>query len=42
MTRHRSPRFRLENHTITQKVEEVPEGDSMVEEILFLKEEEEA
>jgi hypothetical protein len=42
MIRHRSPGLRLENHTVTQKEEEVPEGDNMLEGILFLKEEEEA
>ena len=41
MIRHRSPGLRLENHTITQKEEEVPEGDNMLEGILFLEEEEE-
>jgi hypothetical protein len=33
--------MRLRNHTITQKEEEVPEGDQVVEEVL-LEEEEEA
>jgi hypothetical protein len=42
MTRHRSRRLILENHTVTQKEEEVPKGENMVEEMLFLKEEEEA
>jgi hypothetical protein len=42
MTRHISPSLRLENHIVIQKEEEVPEGDSMVEVIIFLKEEEEA
>jgi hypothetical protein len=42
MIRHRSPRLRLENHTIIQKEEEVPEGDNMLEGIIFLEEEEEA
>jgi hypothetical protein len=42
MIRHRSPRLRLKNHTVTHKEEEVPEGDNMVEEIIFLEEEEEA
>jgi hypothetical protein len=42
MIRHKSPRLRLKNHIVTQKEEEVPEGDNMVEEILFLEEEEEA
>jgi hypothetical protein len=27
MIRHKSPRLRLENHIVTQKEEEVPEGD---------------
>jgi hypothetical protein len=42
MIRHKSPGLRLENHTITQKEEEVLEGDNMLEGILFLEEEEEA
>jgi hypothetical protein len=33
---------RLKNHIVTQKEEEVPEGDRVVEEIIFLEEEEEA
>ena len=41
MIRHRSPRLKLKNHIVTQKEEEVPEGDNMVEGILFLEEEEE-
>jgi hypothetical protein len=41
MIRHRSPRLRLENRIVTQKEEEVPEGDSMVVEMIFLEEEEE-
>jgi hypothetical protein len=41
MTRHRSPRLRMKNHIITRKEEEVPEGDRVVEENLFLEEEEE-
>jgi hypothetical protein len=42
MIRHRSPRLRMKNHIITQKEEEVTKGDSMVEETIFLEEEEEA
>jgi hypothetical protein len=42
MIRHKSPRVRLKNHIVTQKEEEVPEGDRVVEEIIFLEEEEEA
>jgi hypothetical protein len=42
MIRHRSPKLRMKNHIVTQKEEEVSEGDSMVEETLFLDEEEEA
>jgi hypothetical protein len=41
MTRHRSPRVRLKDHIVTQKEEEFPKGDNLVEEILFLEEEEE-
>ena len=41
MIRHKSPRLRLKNHMVTRKEEEVLEGDSMVEETLFLEEEEE-
>jgi hypothetical protein len=41
VTRHIKPKMRLRNHTVTQKEEEVPEGDKMVEEVL-LEEEEEA
>jgi hypothetical protein len=41
MIRHRSPRVRLKDHIVTQKEEEFPEGDNLVEEIIFLKEEEE-
>jgi hypothetical protein len=29
MIRHRSPGLRLENRTVTQKEEEVPEGDNI-------------
>jgi hypothetical protein len=32
----------MKNHIVTQKEEEVLEGDSMVEETLFLDEEEDA
>jgi hypothetical protein len=42
MTRYKNLGLRLENHKIAQKEEEVPEGDNMVEEMIFLKEEEEA
>ena len=42
MIRHRSPRLRMKNHTVTQKEEEVPKGDNMVEGMCFLEEEEEA
>jgi hypothetical protein len=42
MIRHKSPGLRLEKYTITQKEEEVLEGDNMLEGILFLEEEEEA
>jgi hypothetical protein len=35
MTRNIRPRLRLENHKVTQKEEEVPEGDSMVEGMTF-------
>jgi hypothetical protein len=41
MIRHKIPRLRLKTHTITQKQEEVPEGDNMVVKIIFLEEEEE-
>jgi hypothetical protein len=34
--------LKLESITARQKEEEVPEGDTMVEETLFLEEEEEA
>jgi hypothetical protein len=40
MKRHIKPRMRLRNHTVTQKVEEVSEGDKVVEEILLEEEEE--
>jgi hypothetical protein len=33
---------RLKNHIVTEKEEEVPKGDRVVEEIIFLEEEEEA
>jgi hypothetical protein len=42
MLRHRSPKVRLKNHIITQKEDEVPKGDNIVVETIFLKEEEEA
>jgi hypothetical protein len=35
MIRHRNPKARLRNHTVTQKEEEVPEEDKMVEEVLL-------
>jgi hypothetical protein len=41
MTRHRSPKVRLRNHIVTLKEEEVPEGDRLVVETLFLEEDEE-
>ena len=40
MTRKRSPILRLENHIVTQKEEEVREGDKEVKEILLEEEEE--
>jgi hypothetical protein len=42
MTRLRSPKLRLESFIVIQREEEVPKGDSMVEGIIFLEEEEEA
>jgi hypothetical protein len=36
-----SPKLRLESITVRQREEEVPEVDTMVEETLFLEEEEE-
>ena len=42
MIRHKSPRVRMIKPTVTQKEEEVPEGDNLVEEIIFPEEEEEA
>jgi hypothetical protein len=41
MTRHISRRLRLESFTAIYKEEEVLKGDNMVEEMFFLKEEEE-
>jgi hypothetical protein len=41
MIRHRSPRVRMRKPTVTQKEEEAPEGDNLVEEIIFPEEEEE-
>jgi hypothetical protein len=41
MTRHKIPRLILENHIVTQKEEEVPEGDNMVEGMIFCEKEEE-
>jgi seryl-tRNA synthetase len=38
----RNPNLKLESITVIQKEEEVPEVDNMVEETLFLEEEEEA
>jgi hypothetical protein len=42
MTRHRIPKVRLRNHIVTLKEEEVLEGDRMLVETIFPKEEEEA
>jgi hypothetical protein len=42
MTRNKIPRLRLENHTMNKKEEEVPEGESIVEKMIFLEEAEEA
>jgi hypothetical protein len=42
MTRLRSPRMRLENFIVTHREEEVPKEDHMVEETIFLEQEEEA
>jgi hypothetical protein len=42
MPRHIIPKVRLKNHMVTQKEEEVPKGDGVVEEIIFLEKEEEA
>jgi hypothetical protein len=39
MTRHINSRTRLRNHIVTQKEEEVPEEDRMVEEFLLEGEE---
>jgi hypothetical protein len=41
MTRRITPRMILKPHPVTQKEEEVPKGDSMVEGILLLEEGEE-
>jgi hypothetical protein len=41
MTRHKNPKMRLRNHIVTQKEDEVPEEDTMVEEVLLEKEAEE-
>jgi hypothetical protein len=41
MIRHRSPRVRMRRPTVTHKDEKAPGGGSLVEEIIFPKEEEE-
>jgi hypothetical protein len=41
MSRHRSPKLRIINHVFILREEEVPKGDRVVVEIIFLEEEEE-
>jgi hypothetical protein len=42
MTRNKIPKVRLKNHIVIQTEEEVIEGERVVDEIIFLEEEEEA
>lgn len=42
MIRQKSQRLRMRNHIVDYKEEEVPEGENLVVENLFLEEDEEA